>query len=304
MVYQYTYGDKYKDLEDKKKLEKAEIKNYQSSYLNDNMAAQVLGIKEYNPYLAPGVIASLAVNNASKEDIAKASVEQTKINAQNSKKYSGVPASMASMTQQAFLGKAFGVVGEGISDGLDFVKSGINRTLRFIFQAWNASTEEIATRRLRGNIMLTGELEETLQQQGLTELESQRIGTLYNIIGIVTPTSVEKNALTNALGKLIARNEFSIPDTFNEQKQERMRKEAGGSGLEQTLRLISEEAGLDPNQFIKNIPAAYKKLGAQGLVEQYDKLTGTGIIPGGVAEEQAKLINFENEKAKEDFIAD
>ena len=31
MVYQYTYGDKYKDLEDKKKLEKAEIKNYQSS---------------------------------------------------------------------------------------------------------------------------------------------------------------------------------------------------------------------------------------------------------------------------------
>lgn len=294
MVYQYTYGDKYKDLEDKKKLEKAEIKNYQSSYLNDNMAAQVLGIKEYNPYLAPGVIASLAVNNASKEDIAKASVEQTKINAQNSKKYSGVPASMASMTQQAYLGKAFGVIGEGISGGLEKVQSGINRTLRFIFQAWNASTEEIATRRLRGNIMLTGELEETLQQQGLTELESQRIGTLYNIIGIVTPTSVEKNALTNALGKLIARNEFSIPDTFNEQKQERMRKEAGGSGLEQTLRLISEEAGLDPNQFIKNIPAAYKKLGAQGLVEQYDKLTGTGIIPGGVAEEQAKLIKESN----------
>ena len=294
MVYQYTYGPKYKDLQDKKKLEQSEIKNYQTNYLTPEIAAKATSIKQYNPYLSSGVISSLAMTNASPDDVSKAAVEQTKINAVNSKHYSGVPASMASLTQQAFLGKAFGVIGDGIEQGLERVQSGVNRTLRFMFQTWNAGYEELWTRRMRGNVMLTGELEETLQRQGLTDKESQRIGSLYNIIGIVTPTSKDKNALTNALGKLLARNEFNIPDTFNEQKQERMRKEAGGSGLEQTLRLISEEAGLDPNQFIKNIPDAYKKLGAEGLLETYDSLTGTGIIPGGIAEEQAAQIKEAN----------
>ena len=50
MVYQYTYGPKYKDLQDKKKLEQAEIKNYQSNYLTPEIAAKTTSIKQYNPY--------------------------------------------------------------------------------------------------------------------------------------------------------------------------------------------------------------------------------------------------------------
>ena len=294
MVYQYTYGDRYKNLQDKKQLEQAQIQTYTSSYLSPELAKKTIAIKQYNPYLSPGVVASLAMTDASPEDVSKASLEQTRINAQNDKQYTGVPNSLSHLTQQALLGKAFGMIGEGIKGGMDKVQSGLNRTLRFIFQTWEMGIEELYSRRARANVMLTGELEGVLQQQGLSDLESQRIGSLYNIIGLVTPTQADRNALTNALGKLIARKEFSIPDTFNEQKQLRLRKEAGGSGLEQVLRLISEEAGLNPDKFIKNIPDAYKKLGPSGLIESYDRLTGTQIIPQGIAEEQAKQLKEAN----------
>ena len=302
MVYQYSFGDKYQKNEELKQLQKAKIKNYQDTYIDESLAQKTTSIKTGYPTLASGVISSLVVADASAENIKKTVIEQEKINAQNNKDFATTPNEVYQMAGTAMIGKAFGLVGQGIKSGTDEFMGGVKRLLRFSLQSWETLAEETISRTLRTNIMMTGELEQELQNQGLTEKESARIGKVYNALGFTPLVQADRRAVTNAIGKIIARNDFGVPDKFNESMIMKMRQEAGGSSLEQVLNIISNEQNLDTNQFLgsfKNIPDIYKRLGVKGVSEAYDRLTGTGFLDAGIAREQSiklKEANLYNDR--------
>ena len=294
MVYQYTFGDKYKSESDKKDLERAQIKSYQDSYINEDIVNKTLAMKYSYPHLSTGVISSLVATNASPEQVTQAAIEQEKINAQRNTDYSPLNTSYVSALPQLMLGKAFGTIGQGVSTGLKDFLSGGKRTLRFALQLAQAAYEETVTRPIRTGILLAKEVEEELISQGLEEKEAERISHLYNVLGIL-PGETERRGLTNALGKLLTRNKFAIPDTYNEQKVQRMRKQAGGSDLEQTLKLIADEAEItSDNGLISQIPEMYKRLGVRGVKEAYDKFTGEGFIAAGESVDLANEIKEAN----------
>ena len=103
-----------------------------------------------------------------------------------------------------------------------------------------------------------------------------------------------RNSLATSIGKLLVKKEFGIPEEFNQQKQQKAYKDAGPSSLEVVLRKISEEAELETDDFIKNIPEAYKRLGVKGVTEIYDEMTGTGFISAGPAEDEANRLKEAN----------
>lgn len=86
----------------------------------------------------------------------------------------------------------------------------------------------------------------------------------------------------------MGRKDFGISDNFvgetGARKLAGYYEQAGPSSLEYTLRKISEKAELNPDDYIKNIPQAYRRLGISGVTDAYDELTGTGFLPGGEAE--------------------
>ena len=294
MVYQYTFGDKYKSESDKKDLERSQIKSYQDNYIDEAMANKALAMKTSYPNLSTGLISSLVATNASPEQVNQAAIEQEQINAQRNKNYSPLNTSYVSALPQLMLGKAFGTIGQGVQTGLKDFLSGGKRTLRFALQLAQAAYEETITRPIRTGVLLAKEVEEELISQGLEEKEAERISHLYNVLGIL-PGETERRGLTNALGKLITRNKFAIPDSYNEQKVQRMRKQAGGSDLEQTLRLISNEAEITSDKgLVSQIPEMYKRLGVKGVTEAYDKFTGEGFIAGGEAVDLANEIKEAN----------
>ena len=281
MVYQYTFGDRYKSESDKKDLERAQIKSYQDSYINEDIVNKTLAMKYSYPHLSTGVISSLVATNASPEQVTQAAIEQEKINAQRNTDYSPLNTSYVAALPGLMMGKTFGAIGQGVSTGLKEFLSGGKRTLRFALQLAQAAYEEVVTRPIRTGVLLAKEVEEELISQGLQEKDAERISHLYNVLGIL-PAEAERRGLTNALGKLLTRNKFAIPDTYNEQKVQRMRKQAGGSDLEQTLRLIANEAEItSDNGLISQIPEMYKRLGVRGVKEAYDKFRGEGFIAAG-----------------------
>ena len=337
MTYQYLYGDSYKTFDEKRKLERAQIKKYQDLYITPEVANKATAIKESDPTLSPGVISSLAYVDATAEDVQIASLEQAKINAQTHKnQITQVPSSLATPNvQTALIGKPFEIIGEGMEEGWSLATEGFRRTIRGIFQTWAAGLEELYQRKVRANIMLTGELEQTLQDEyNLTPEEAQKIGKAWQLAGLLTPqqnrpgttlrnpdtgeelTAEEikelrkkfpgapiptqesefnyRNSLATSIGKLLVKKEFGIPEEFNQQKQQKAYKDAGPSSLEVVLRKISEEAELDTDDFIQNIPEAYKRLGVKGVTEIYDEMTGTGFISAGPAEDEANRLKEAN----------
>ena len=334
MTYQYLYGDSYKTFDEKRKLERAQIKKYQDLYITPEVANKATAIKESDPTLSSGVLSSLAYVNATPGNIQLASLEQAKINAQTHKNHiTQVPPSFVS------------TIGEYLKESneeyiestpkLDPLRQRIARTIRGIFQTWTGGFEELYTRNVRANIMLTGELEQTLQDEyNLTPEEAQKIGNAWQLAGLLTPqqnrpgttlrnpdtgeelTAEEikelrkkfpgapiptqesefnyRNSLATSIGKLLVKKEFGIPEEFNQQKQQKAYKDAGPSSLEVVLRKISEEAELDTDDFIQNIPEAYKRLGVKGVTEIYDEMTGTGFISAGPAEDEANRLKEAN----------
>lgn len=297
MIYQYLYGDSYKTFDEKRKLERAQIKKYQDLYITPEVANNATAIKESNPTLSSGVISSLAYVNATPGNIQLASLEQAKINAQTHKNHiTQVPPSFVS------------TIGEYLKESneeyiestpkLDPLRQRTKRTIRGIFQTWTAGLEALYQRSARANIMVAGELEQTLQDDyNLTPEEAQDIGKIWTWAGMLPITSSNvkyRNALTNSLGKLIVKKEFGIPEEFNQQKQQKAYKDAGPSSLEVVLKKISEEAELDTDDFIQNIPEAYKRLGVKGVTEIYDEMTGTGFISAGPAEDEANRLKEAN----------
>jgi hypothetical protein len=294
MVYQYTFGDKYKSESDKKDLERAQIKSYQDSFIDENIVNKTLAMKYSYPHLSTGLISSLVATNASPEQVTQTAIEQEKINAQRNTDYSPLNTEYVSALPQLMLGKAFGTIGQGVSTGLKDFLSGGKRTLRFALQLAQAAYEETVTRPIRTGIMLAKEVEEELINQGLEEKEAERISHLYNALGIL-PAEAERRGLTNALGKLLTRKKFAIPDSYNEQKVQRVRKQAGGPDLEQTLKLIAEEAEITSDKsLISQVPEMYKRLGVRGVADAYDKFTGEGFIAAGEAVDLANEIKEAN----------
>jgi hypothetical protein len=110
--------------------------------------------------------------------------------------------------------------------------------------------------------------------------------------------STERKAIANGLGRLIARKDFGISENFigevGAKKIAGYYEQAGPSSLEYTLRKVSEEAALNPDDYIRNIPKAFGRLGVGGVVDKYDELTGTGFIPAGEAEEITSEIKEAN----------
>ena len=334
MIYQYLYGDSYKTFDEKRKLERAQIKKYQDLYITPEVANNATAIKESDPTLSPGVISSLAYVNATPGNVQLASLEQAKINAQTHKNHiTQVPPSFVS-TIGEYLKESNEEYIESTPQ-LDPLRQGIKRTIRGIFQTWNAGLEAFYQRKARANIMLTGELEQTLQDEyNLTPEEAQKIGKAWQLAGLLTPQqntpgktlrnpdtgeelTVEeikelrkkfpgapiptqesefnyRNSLATSIGKLLVKKEFGIPEEFNQQKQQKAYKDAGPSSLEVVLRKISEEAELETDDFIKNIPEAYKRLGVKGVTEIYDEMTGTGFISAGPAEDEANRLKEAN----------
>ncbi len=243
------------------------------------------------------LFSSLAYVNATPGNVQLASLEQAKINAQTHKNHiTQVPPSFVS------------TIGEYLKESneeyiestpkLDSLRQRTKRTIRGIFQTWTASLEALYQRSARANIMVAGELEQTLQDDyNLTPEEAQDIGKIWTWAGMLPITSSNvkyRNALTNSLGKLIVKKEFGIPEEFNQQKQQKAYKDAGPSSLEVVLRKISEEAELETDDFIQNIPEAYKRLGVKGVTEIYDEMTGTGFISAGPAEDEANRLKEAN----------
>ena len=148
MIYQYLYGDSYKTFDEKRKLERAQIKKYQDLYITPEVANNATAIKESDPTLSPGVISSLAYVNATPGNVQLASLEQAKINAQTHKNHiTQVPPSFVS------------TIGEYLKESneeyiestpkLDPLRQGIKRTIRGIFQTWNAGLEAFYQRKAR-----------------------------------------------------------------------------------------------------------------------------------------------------------
>ena len=296
MVYQYTFGDKYKSESDKKDLERAQIKSFQDNFIDENVVNKTLAMKYSYPQLATGVISSLIATGASPEQVIQAAIEQEKINADRNTDYSPLNNSYVQALPTLMINKAFGTIGQGVATGLKDFLSGGKRTLRFALQLAQAAYEEAVTRPIRTGVMLAQDVEEELISQGLEEKEAERISHLYNALGIL-PAEAERRGLTNALGKLLTRKKFAIPDSYNEQKVQRVRKQAGGSDLEQTLKLIADEAEIktsDDKSLISQIPSMYKRLGVRGVTEAYDKFTGEGFIAAGEAVDLANEIKEAN----------
>ena len=203
MIYQYLYGDSYKTFDEKRKLERAQIKKYQDLYITPEVANNATAIKESDPTLSPGVISSLAYVNATPGNVQLASLEQAKINAQTHKNHiTQVPPSFVS-TIGEYLKESNEEYIESTPQ-LDPLRQGIKRTIRGIFQTWNAGLEAFYQRKARANIMLTGELEQTLQDEyNLTPEEAQKIGKAWQLAGLLTPQQ-------NTPGKTLRNPDLSL----------------------------------------------------------------------------------------------
>ena len=285
MVYQYTLGDDFKSNSEKKKLQKKTIEDYKNFNLNQDKKNRAMTIKYTYPFLSTGVINSLVQTGANNDQIKQAAVEQIQINSAKNKNFTKTPPEYADIIKNE-------------EDENGFF-GGIKRTVRFAFDVWNHTQEQVILRGQRARILYAQEVEEDLKKQGLTDAEAQRVSGIFASNLIPFPlASTERRAITNGLGRLIARKDFGISENFigevGAKKIAGYYEQAGPSSLEYTLRKVSEEAGLNPDDYIKNIPKAFGRLGASGVVDKYDELTGTGFIPAGEAEEITSEIKEAN----------
>ncbi len=110
MVYQFTFGNRFKSESEKKELQEAQIKKYQDLFITDKTNEKALAIKNTYPTLSTGMISSLINTDATKEDVNNAIIDQTKINAQRNSNYSPVNEEYVPDVNSLMLGKAFGTV--------------------------------------------------------------------------------------------------------------------------------------------------------------------------------------------------
>jgi|DEB0MinimDraft_10_1074344.scaffolds.fasta_scaffold03606_3 hypothetical protein len=285
MVYQYTLGDDFKSNSEKKQLQKQTIEDYKNFSLNADKKNRAMTIKYTYPFLSTGVINSLVQTGANNDQIKQAAVEQIQINAAKNKNFTKTPPEYADIIKNE-------------EDENGFF-GGVKRSIRFAFDVWNHTQEQVILRGQRGRILFTKEVEEDLQKQGLTSKEAQRVAGIFTSNLLPFPAaSTERKAIANGLGRLIARKDFGISENFigevGAKKIAGYYEQAGPSSLEYTLRKVSEEAALNPDDYIKNIPKAFGRLGVGGVVDKYDELTGTGFIPAGEAEEITSEIKEAN----------
>lgn len=285
MVYQYTLGDDFKSNSEKKQLQKQTIEDYKNFSLNADKKNRAMTIKYTYPFLSTGVINSLVQTGANNDQVKQAAVEQIQINAAKNKNFTKTPPEYADIIKNE-------------EDENGFF-GGVKRSIRFAFDVWNHTQEQVILRGQRGRILFTKEVEEDLQKQGLTSKEAQRVAGIFTSNLLPFPAaSTERKAIANGLGRLIARKDFGISENFigevGAKKIAGYYEQAGPSSLGYTLRKVSEEAALNPDDYIKNIPKAFGRLGVGGVVDKYDELTGTGFIPAGEAEEITSEIKEAN----------
>ena len=285
MVYQYTLGDDFKNSSEKKKLQQQTIKDYKQFNITSEKKTRATTIKATYPFLSTGIINSLVQTNATNEQIQQAAIEQIRINAAKNKNFTKTPPEYADLIKNE-------------EDENGFF-GGVKRTIRFAFDVWNHSQEQTIIRGQRARVLFAQEVEEDLKKQGLTTKEAQKISGIFTSPLMPFPlASTESRAIANGLGRLIARKDFGISENFigevGAKKIAGYYEQAGPSSLEYTLRKISEEAKLNPDDYIKNLPKAFGRLGASGVIDKYDELTGTGFIPAGEAEEISSEIKEAN----------
>ena len=285
MVYQYTLGDDFKSNSEKKQLQKQTIEDYKNFSLNADKKNRAMTIKYTYPFLSTGVINSLVQTGANNDQVKQAAVEQIQINAAKNKNFTKTPPEYADIIKNE-------------EDENGFF-GGVKRSIRFAFDVWNHTQEQVILRGQRGRILFTKEVEEDLQKQGLTSKEAQRVAGIFTSNLLPFPAaSTERKAIANGLGRLIARKDFGISENFigevGAKKIAGYYEQAGPSSLEYTLRKVSEEAALNPDDYVRNIPKAFGRLGVGGVVDKYDELTGTGFIPAGEAEEITSEIKEAN----------
>jgi hypothetical protein len=285
MVYQYTLGDDFKSNSEKKELQRKTIEDYKKFNLNADKKNRAMTIKYTYPFLSTGVINSLVQTGANNDQVKQAAVEQIQINAAKNKNFTKTPPEYADIIKNE-------------EDENGFF-GGVKRSIRFAFDVWNHTQEQAILRGQRGRILFTKEVEEDLQKQGLSNKEAQRVAGIFTSNLLPFPAaSTERKAIANGLGRLIARKDFGISENFigevGAKKIAGYYEQAGPSSLEYTLRKVSEEAALNPDDYIRNIPKAFGRLGVGGVVDKYDELTGTGFIPAGEAEEITSEIKEAN----------
>ena len=283
MVYQYTLDDGFKSNSELKKLQNQTIQDYKNYGLSEQKKNRMLQIKTAYPGLSTGIISSLVQTEANDEQVKQAALEQEQIKNKKNRNFFSIPFEIANTIKKTLLEPA---------------GQGAKRTVRFAFDLWNHTQEQLVTRGQRARFMMAADIEKDLISQGLTEKQAQRISGLYAFNPFAAVGSPEAAAIANGLGKLIARNEFGIPDAYigteGAKKLASYYENAGPTSLEYTLRKISEKAELDPDDYVKNVPQAFRRLGIKQVIDSYDNLTGTGFIPMGEAEEISSQIKESN----------
>ena len=290
MVFQYTLGDDFKNNSDLKYLKNQTIKDYQKYNLTEDKKNRALEIKTAYPNLPTGLITTLINTNADDDQVKQAAVEQEIINVKKSKPFYRTPADIANTIKKDYGQPAF---------------SGAKRIVRFVFDLWNHTQEQLVTRGQRSRIMFARDLAQDLERQGVSDKAAKRISDIYTFNKLFPVGSPEAKAIANGLGRLIARNEFNIPEdyigTVGASKLASYYEKAGPTSLQYTLQKISEKAELDPDDYFVNSIKAFNRLGTKEVIDTYDKLTGTGFIPMGEAEEISSQIKEAN-KYKGDII--
>jgi len=273
MVYEYTLGDGFKNNSELKSLKQQAIKDWQNYGLSEDKKNRMLAIKNTYPGMPTGLISSLVQTDATNDQVKQAATEQEVINAQVNKNYTKTPASISDTIKNVFV---------------DHIGGGFKRTVKFAFDTWNHTQEQLVMRGLRSRVMFSDEVEQQLIQKGLPQEEAQKIAGVYAFNPLFPVGSPESRAIANGVARLMGRKDFGISDNFvgetGARKLAGYYEQAGPSSLEYTLRKISEKAELNPDDYIKNIPQAYRRLGISGVTDAYDELTGTGFLPGGESE--------------------
>ena len=63
--------------------------------------------------------------------------------------------------------------------------------------------------------MFARDLAQDLERQGVSDKAAKRISDIYTFNKLFPVGSPEAKAIANGLGRLIARNEFNIPEDYN-----------------------------------------------------------------------------------------
>ena len=278
----------FQDSSDKKNTLNKAQQDFKDNYVTTSVYNRSKAIYQAYPLLPSGVNANLAITNATNDEVRQVAQQTYRTQALQDNEYGRVPEGFFTKLKRA--GR----------DAIDPFMKVLNVGL--------AVAEHITThqfqKQLRANIAFAGDLEkvlgEALEKDDVRFAKQKaKLGALATSFFVADSpfnrnSSGGANAITNVLANKLIGKDLNLPLRPFNKILTSYYEQAGPSGFEYTLRKLSEEQGYDPDKYLSNVPDIYKKIGAEGINETYEKYLGKGLIPWGSGIEESERLKRTN----------